>query len=231
MPTPTPTPTLANAPLAGLTIALDPGHNIGNSLHIKEINRKLWVGLWKICNTAGTETDSGYAEANYNFDVALRARARLEELGAQIVMTRTTNSVGEYGPCIDFRGRFGKAEGAVLKVSIHADGAPKSGHGFHIIAPANYAGYTDDIYRASGKLARAMVVGMTAAGLTESTYISGAINVRKDQGTLNMSDIPTVIVETLNMRNAADAEMAASPGGRQQVADALVGGIRAFLGR
>ena len=46
-----------------------------------------------------------------------------------------------------------------------------------------------------------------------------------------MSNVPTAIVETLNMRNAADARIAMSAAGRQRVALALYAGIVRYLRR
>ncbi len=53
--------------------------------------------------------------------------------------------------------------------------------------------------------------------------------MRKDVGTLNMSDVPTVMVETLNMRNAADARLASTAAGRQRMATGLYYGIVKYL--
>ena len=47
-------------PLAGMVVAIDPGHQLGGSRHLRQINRKVWVGFWKPCNTTGTATNGGY---------------------------------------------------------------------------------------------------------------------------------------------------------------------------
>jgi N-acetylmuramoyl-L-alanine amidase len=211
--------------LSGLVIALDPGHDIGNRNHVALINKKYWVGLTKTCNTTGTATNAGYPEATYNWDVVARLRRLLVANGATVVVTRDRNTASTYGPCVGARGSFPSQEKARFMVQVHADGAPASGHGFHVIAPAYYKGYTDDIYVGSGRLAAAMVAGMVSKGLQRSTYLSKTIQVRKDTGAINMSDVPTVTVETLNMRNAADARLAMSSAGRQKVAAALYAGI------
>ena len=73
--------------LSGLTIALDPGHDIGNGSHISAINKTYWVGLTKTCNTTGTATNAGYPEATYNFDVVARLRRLLVAQGATVVVS------------------------------------------------------------------------------------------------------------------------------------------------
>lgn len=216
-------------PLSGRIIALDPGHDIGNSSHLSAINRTYWVGLRKICNTTGTATNAGYAESSYAFDVAARLRRLLTAQGATVILTRDRNSRDTFGPCIGARGTLAAQQGAALMVAIHADGGPASGRGFHVIAPAYKAGYTDDIYLGSARLAKAMVTGMVSQRLPRSTYLSRTIQVRSDTGAINVSDVPTVTVETLNMRNGTDARLASSRAGRQQVARGLYAGIVRYL--
>src|SRR5919198_5705902 len=93
-------------PLAGKTIVIDPGHNGGNYAHPREIDRLVDAGtLRKPCDTTGTATASGYTEAAYNFDVAMRLRAILRRAGARVALTRTTNS--GVGPCITRRAEIG----------------------------------------------------------------------------------------------------------------------------
>lgn len=216
--------------LTGVVIALDPGHNIGNRSHISALNKRYWVGLSKICNTTGTATNAGYPEATYAFDVVARLRRLLVAHGATVVVTRDRNDSSTYGPCVGARGAFGAQEHAALMVSVHGDGAPSTGRGFHVIVPAYYKGYTDDIYGKSTLLGKALITGM-GSYFQRSTYLSRTLSVRKDQGTLNMSNVPTAIVETLNMRNAADARIAMSAAGRQRVALALYAGIVRYLRR
>ena len=217
--------------LSGLVIALDPGHDLGNGNHISAINKTYWVGLTKTCNTTGTATNAGYPEATYTFDVVARLRRLLVAQGATVVVTRDRNDRATYGPCVGARGALPSQEKAALMVQVHGDGGPSTGRGFHVIAPAYYKGYTDDIYRGSTKLAAAMVAGMVSKGLLRSTYLSSTIQVRKDTGAINMSNVPTVTVETLNMRNASDAALAMSTTGRQKVATGLYAGILRYLGR
>ncbi len=109
--------------LSGRKIALDPGHNLGNSLHLSAINQTSWVGLTKTCNTSGTATNAGYPEASYAFDVVARLRRLLAAHGATVYITRDRNTTATYGPCVGARGSFAAQEGADLMVSVHGDGA------------------------------------------------------------------------------------------------------------
>ena len=159
----------AALPLAGRVVALDPGHQLGNSRFPDEISRRVWVGLWKQCNTTGTATDGGFPEATFTWRVTRRVLDHLEALGATVRLTRTANSWSLWGPCIDQRGRFGARVGADLMVSLHGDGSAPSTHGFFVIRPGLRAGYTDDVLAPSARLARRLRAGLTGAGLHVST--------------------------------------------------------------
>src|SRR3954466_15557717 len=54
-------------PLAGKTIVIDPGHQLGNSRHLAQINRPVNAGgFMKACNTTGTATNGGFPESTLN---------------------------------------------------------------------------------------------------------------------------------------------------------------------
>jgi N-acetylmuramoyl-L-alanine amidase len=57
------------------------------------------------------------------------------------------------------------------------------------------------------------------------------VDVRGDLGTLNLSDVPVVMVELGNMRDDRDAALMTSEAGRRRYARALSSGISRFLAR
>ena len=220
------------SPLFGTTIAIDPGHNGRNWAHPKEISRLVDAGtLRKACDTTGTATASGYAEPTFTFDVAVRLRRILRRAGANVVLTRRSNA--GWGPCITERAAIGNRAHADAAVSIHADGGPPSGRGFHVIYPPSIRGLTDDIVRPSKCLALAMRRAYKAGTrLPYATYLGGnGLSVRSDLGGLNLSDVPKVFVETGNMRNGADARLLESPAFRERIARSMVAGLARFLSR
>ena len=74
----------AMPPLAGRTIVIDPGHQLGNHNFPRQINRRVPAGgFTKPCNTTGTATNGGYPEATFTWQVARLLRTRLERLGAR----------------------------------------------------------------------------------------------------------------------------------------------------
>lgn len=216
--------------IAGKTILVDPGHNGQNYAHTEEINRPIDIGTQtRACDTTGTATDGGYTESEYNLDVALRLRAILQSRGANVVMTRSDNA--GWGPCIDERAAIGNRAGATAAISIHADGGPVEGRGFHVIYPTSIPGLTAAIAPESQRLAlavRAAYAGGT--GMPYADYLgSEGLSVRSDLGGLNLSTVPKVFIETGNMRNATDVALLTDPGFRQRVAESLAAGLDDYL--
>lgn len=236
-----PAPTVEPEPepaLAGVVVVLDPGHQLGNAGYPVEIGRPVDAGgFTKPCNTTGTATSDGYPEATFNWEVARAVRRLLHRRGARVLLTRSSNSTGEWGPCVDERGRAGNpgepGPTGDVKISIHADGSLAAGaHGFHVIAPDGVTPWTADIAAPSLALAGVVRDALVAEGFAPSTYAGReGIDVRGDLGTLNLADIPTVLVELGNMRDPADAGLMASADGRRRYASALARSVGIFFGR
>ncbi|MET8162185.1 N-acetylmuramoyl-L-alanine amidase [Sphaerisporangium sp. NPDC005289] len=218
-------------PLAGKVIVIDPGHNGGNYRHPEVINKKVNVlTQWKPCDTTGTATNDGYSEAAFTWDVASRMVKLLKAKGATVRLTRDGNS--GVGPCITQRAAIGNKAHANAAISVHADGAPASGHGFHVIMPKKINGPVDPVVARSRKLGLALRAAYhEGTGMPYSTYIGkSALDFRSDLGGLNLSTVPKVFIETGNMRNASDAAKFRDPRFRQRVAASLVDGLERYLG-
>jgi N-acetylmuramoyl-L-alanine amidase len=224
----------SSGPLSGRTVVIDPGHQLGNHNHLAQIDKLVPAGGFrKPCNTTGTATNGGYPEATFAWQVSQVLEHRLEALGATVLLTRHSNSERRWGPCVDVRGRAGNALPADLKISIHGDGSYAAGaHGFHVIAPTDRRPWTHDIFKPSRRLALDTRAALRGVGLPVATYIAGGdgLDFRSDLGTLNLSDIPTVMVELGNMRNAGDAKRMTSRSGRATYARGLADAVRTYLG-
>lgn len=218
------------AGVRGHVIVVDAGHDGGNGAHASEIGREVFIGTQsRACDTTGTQTASGDTEHAFTLDVALRLRDLLTASGATVVMVRT-DDLG-WGPCIDERARIGNRAHAEAGISIHADGGPTSGRGFHVNMPANIAGYTDDIYAQSHVLGVSLRDAyQTGTGLPPADYIgSDGLIERRDFGGLNLSDVPKVLFETGNMRNPTDAVLLEDPAFRERIAHALAAGFSRYF--
>ncbi|WP_239340847.1 N-acetylmuramoyl-L-alanine amidase [Frankia sp. CiP3] len=217
--------------LRGRTVLLDPGHNGGNAAAAAVIARKVDAGgIDKECDTAGAETNAGYPEHAFTFDVAVRAAAILRERGATVVLTRTDDS--GVGPCINERARIGNDAHADAAVSVHADGGPPDGSGFHVIAPSlGPDGGNAAIIAPSARLADVLRSRFERnTGEPRADYIADAgLSFRADLGGLNLSRVPKAFVECANMRNPDDAARVSDATWRQHAARGIADGITAFL--
>jgi len=224
---------VAVLPLAGLTVAIDPGHDGGNGANPQVINQPIdGGGFTEPCDTAGASTDDGYPEHAFNFDVAIRATGLLEAEGANVVLTRTNDS--GVGPCVNVRAAIGNDVHANATISIHADGGPAGGRGYTVIAPApviSSISNNTSIIAPSAQLAQSVASAFgSVTGEPPSTYDGQAgLDVRNNLGGLNLSTVPKVLIECANMRNATDAALVTDPGWRQQAAQGISDGITAFL--
>jgi N-acetylmuramoyl-L-alanine amidase len=223
-----PVPTTPPAPAP--VVVLDPGHNGGNAAHPEVVNAPVpdGTGGTKPCNTTGTETDAGFPEHAFTWDVALRMRDRLTAAGVTVVLTREDD--GGVGPCVDVRGQLAGQVGAAAFVGIHGDGAGAGGRGFHVIT-SSLGPAGPEVAAGSAALASAVRDAMTAVEPVSTYTGTDGLDSRPDLAGLNLNAVPAVYVECGNMRNAADAALMSSAEGRDAIAAQLTAGVLAFLGR
>lgn len=210
----------------GKTVFLDAGHSGASD---SSINRQVPNGRGgtKPCQTSGTSSNAGYPEHSLNWDVTNRIRAALEDAGVHTELSRADDA--SVGPCIDARAAAANAAHPDAIVSIHADGGPPSGRGFHV----NYSSpaLNDAQSGPAVQLAGDIRDSLAASGFPESSYLgSNGLFGRADLAGLNLAEYPAVLVELGNMRNAEDAALLESPEGRDRYAAAVTRGILAFLG-
>ncbi len=228
---PRPSPSPPPGVLAGEVIGIDPGHDGGNFNDPGFIDRQVWNGReWEDCDTTGTETDSGYTEAQFNFNVASYLRADLVADGATVVMTRSSND--GVGPCVTTRSQIINRAHADVALDIHADGGPPGGRGFTILEPVA-DGPNDRVIGASIRLGADVKAAMLAhTSMPASDYYGvGGVIFRDDLAGLNLTTVPKILIECGNMRNATDAALLVQPRFQREIALALAAAIVTFLGR
>lgn len=210
---------------------IDPGHNGGNASSPSEINRLVPAGgFMKACDTSGTETNDGYPEHAFTFDVSQQLAELLRERGATVFLTRTSDTGA--GPCVNERAAAGGDHKASLAISIHGDGGPANGRGFHVLPPAGCNGCVNSIVTPSTNFAEILRDTFRAeTPMPVSTYLgTDGIMPRTDLAGLNLSTVPKVFIECGNMRNATDAGLMKDPSFRQAAAKAIADGITLYLG-
>jgi N-acetylmuramoyl-L-alanine amidase len=216
----------APANIAGMIVFLDPGHNGSND---GSISRQVTTGRGgtKDCQASGTSTDDGYPEHTFAWDTTLRIRQALNALGVRTAMSGGDDT--GLGPCVDERANMANSLRPNAIVSIHADGGPPTGRGFHVLysaPPLNAAQAGPAV-----QFAQVMRDQLAGTGFVPSTYVgSNGLNPRADIAGLNLAQYPSILVECGNMKNPVDSSLMKTPEGRQKYADAVVRGIAGFLG-
>jgi N-acetylmuramoyl-L-alanine amidase len=215
----------AASSIAGMAVFLDPGHS---GVYDGSMTRQVPTGRGgtKDCETSGTATADGYPEHSFNWDVAVRIEGALNQMGVRTQLSRD-NDTGS-APCNDQRSAAANAMHPDAIVSIHADGAPPSGRGFHV----NYSSppLNDAQSGPAMQLANTMRDSLVASGLQPSTYIgSNGLYGRADLSGLNLDQYPAVLVECGNMKNGDEAAQMESADGRARYATTITQGIVSYL--
>ncbi|MDG4668210.1 Rv3717 family N-acetylmuramoyl-L-alanine amidase [Mycobacterium sp. 236(2023)] len=212
--------------IAGKIVFLDPGHQAS----MEGLSRQVPTGRGgtKDCQASGTSTDDGFAEHTFTWDTTLRIRQALTAMGVRTAMSRGDDAGP--GPCVDERAAMANSVRPNAVVSIHADGGPATGRGFHVLyssPPLNAAQAGPSV-----QFAKVMRDQLAGSGIPPATYIGqSGLNPRQDIAGLNLAQYPSILVELGNMKNPVDSGLMKSPEGRQRYADAVVRGIVAFLGQ
>jgi N-acetylmuramoyl-L-alanine amidase len=215
--------------LAGMIVGIDPGHNGQNFANPAIINKMIYNGReYETCDTTGTQTDAGYTEASFNFNVSKYLRADLRKDGARVVMTRYSND--GVGPCVDKRALILDHAHANVAIDIHADGGPANGRGFTVLEPVRDAKNASVVQPSLtfGSYVHQAFLNGTPFGVSDYYGQNGYI-VRSDLAGLNLTTVPKVLIECGNMRNATDAALLTSPRVQREIARALEAAIIRFL--
>jgi len=218
-------------PLAGKVVGVDPGHNGRNWSDPTYIDHQIWNGRqWENCNTTGTQTDGGYTEARFNWNVGSDLAADLRAEGARVVLTRHNND--GVGPCVNTRAHILNAAHVDVAVAIHADGGPVGGRGFTVLEPVA-DGINNRVIKPSYRFASVLRNDFrTQTGMPVSTYDgTDGLQPRDDLAGENLTTVPYALIECGNMRNATDAAMLVTASFQKRAARAIANAITTFLRR
>ncbi len=215
----------ATSGVAGMIVFLDPGHNGANDA---SINKQVTDGRGgsKECQTTGTFTADGFPEHTFNWAVVLGIRAALIQMGVRTALSRGNDNA--LGPCVDQRAAMANALNPDAVVSIHADGGPSDGYGFHV----NYSSppLNDAQGQPTMQFAQVMRDELVSAGLQTSTYRgSNGLYGRSDLAGLNLAQHPSILIELGNMKNAREAASMETTQGQSAYASAVTRGIASYL--
>ncbi len=201
-------------------VCLDPGHGTPPAIGLQTEPIGPGSHTMKIKDGGGAPGEAAVALA-----IAKRTRTLLLQRGYRVAMTRTgpTFRYGNGGNIA--RAQFCNRRHAALMLRIHADGtANTSMHGFQTLYPAYHRGWTDDIYSASLRAARAVQ--------TAAVRATGARNLgltpRSDLTGFNWANVPAILVETGFLSNPRERRLLQSSAYEWKVARGLAAGVAAF---
>lgn len=223
-PSPTPMPTPEPLPLEGAVICVDPGHCV--TPETGKGHRELMSPLsdeTKPLYTTGTR-GANMTEEQLNLTVGLQFRDALEELGAEVVMTREVSEITISG--IE-RCEIAHEAGADIAVHIHADGNnDPSVHGVSVLVPDGDLLGTPSIVEESVRLGELMVNAVAA----ETGAKNRGTVPRSDMTAFNFSEIPSVLIEMGFMTNPEEDALLETAEYQAKIVDGMVAAILDWYG-
>lgn len=202
--------------LSGLVICLDPGHGITEKTAQERVSPL--SEETKEAYVSGA-SGSSQSEQEVNLAVAQLTRIRLEQLGAQVVMTRQTEDATVSN--IE-RAEIANNADTDLCIRIHADGADDpSVSGMSMQVPAGSLLGTPEIEAPSAQAAEIILQAVTEAtgarsrGLTQRSDLTG----------FNWSEVPCILLEMGFLSNVQEDALLATDDYRQKIADGIVEGV------
>lgn len=207
-------------PLAGYVIGIDPGHQRHGNAEREPISPGSSSTKPKV--SSGTEGQfTGVPEYVVNLQVALKLKAALEALGAEVVMTRETHGVDISN---SQRAQMMNEAGVNCWLRIHANySRDPDKHGMFILVPPEGGLDTDDpsVVEQSVALAQALLectietTGADSRGLDE----------RNDQTGFHWSKVPVCNIEMGYMSNEAEDRLLVTEAYQQKIVDGLTEGF------
>jgi N-acetylmuramoyl-L-alanine amidase len=196
----------------------------------------------------GTENRAlGLTEKVLTLDVALRLKKLLEAAGYKVVLTRTGDEALAGNKAVDLalRPNLANREHADLFIGIHFNAAAKDTRGTEVFTYTPRAQHATDRWGELGQVDTALETGEQPVNRFDpwSAALAAALHQQmlqtlqtEDRGkkiahwaVLKTLNCPGVLVEPAIITNDADARRVATPAFRQQIAEALAAGVRAYV--
>lgn len=141
--------------------------------------------------------DGRLPEHSFTWNVVLLMQQQLANAGVQVHLSR--NNDNALGPCVDQRAEMANSLRPNAVVSVHADGGPAGGHGFHVNYPHRRSTRCkrDRLCDSPRSCATRWWPGADAGDLHRQHRPYG----RADLTGLNLAQYPSILVECGNMKN------------------------------
>ena len=179
--------------LSGVKIAIDPGHGANSGNHVEN-------------NTT---------EKALTLKYSLLLRDKLEELGATVVMSRTT----DVNPAMEARTNMARNNGTDLLLSIHMNAGGGQGASYHYFNEYSYL-VAQRMYEYVRKVEDSYGLGKRSVPVTWSPFFLARVH-----------DTAAVLVECGFYDNATNAELLLNPTYQEKFTTAMVEGILDYFAR
>ncbi len=211
-------------PFTGCVICVDPGHCVtplagkGYRDPVSPLSDET-----KATYTTGTQ-GKGMTEEKLNLIIGLKLRDRLRELGATVIMTREVSNITINGVQ---RCELPNRLRADVVVRIHADGNDdRSVHGVCVMTPTGDLLGTPSIKEESVRLGKLMVDAVAARTGAKNR----GIMPRYDLTGFNFSEVPTVLIETGFMTNAAEDALLETDAYQNKIVEGMIDSLLQWYG-
>lgn len=206
--------------LTGKFICIDPGHGSFE----KGYQEAIGPGSSKTKPAFVSGTSGQFqSEAEFNLKLSFVLKEMLEERGAVVYMTRTTEvaELSNIG-----RAEFANNKNCDMVVRIHADGSENTSvNGISVLIPGYNEFLTDANIIDSSRLCGQYVLD----GLLDATSAADrGLIVRNDLTGFNWTKVPCILVECGFMSNPEDDKKLADPAYRTKLAEGIINGLTAY---
>lgn len=211
-----PAPELDDRPLTGALIGIDPGHQRRGDNTLEPVAPGSSQKKARV--TSGTEgVATGIPEYRLNLEVGLLLRDRLEELGAEVIMTRDVHDINISNA---ERAKLTNDANSDLVIRIHADGSNNRAlRGAKMLVPSGIvSAQVQTVSRSAGEI-------VFAAFLRATDARSEGVIPRSDLTGFNWSTVPVILIEMGYMSNPDEDRLLNTPEYQAKIVDGLSQGI------
>lgn len=213
------TPDVKKGGLSGKTICIDAGHGKTDKTGQEKIAPN--SEQTKPKHVSGAD-GSIYSEEEINLSVAKKLKSRLEELGAEVVMTRESHNCDLSN--VD-RAELANDAGADLMIRIHADSSESaSAHGMSMLIPSDEYISDTAMVRTSRQIGECV---LSAAAETTGAKNRGCVE-RPDMTGFNWSKVPVILIEMGFLSNEEDDRKLSDEDYQDKIVSGMVKGLQEY---
>lgn len=210
-----------NKSLKGKIICIDAGHGVFTKARQEKIAPN--TTKTKPAFVSGT-SGQGVTEEQINLQVAKLLQKELENLGAKVIMTRTTRKTNMSN--ID-RAQFANKNKADISIKLHCDGAANANvNGISVLIPKTK--YVDKkIVHLSNKLGKLVLHDV----VQETGAKNRGLISRDDLTGFNWSKVPVILIEMGFMTNKAECNRLKNKTYQKKIVKGIVHGVEEYFSK